>query len=70
MNHNSLCFGRIIDVVTFSLKEMILRMVLNKSLFTSSNLLFDPDNPYSDPPKSIHIGEVNTGTWMKDTQAR
>ena len=58
--------GRNTNVVTFSFKEMVLRMVLNKSLFSPSNLLLNPLDPCSPPIESEYIGEVNTGTWMKN----
>ena len=48
--HNiRLSSGRTTNVVTFSVKEMILRMVMNKSLFCPSNILLDPDNPCPPP---------------------
>ena len=58
--------GRHTNVVTFSFKEMVLRMVLNKSMFTPQNLLLNPDDPCSLPHVSSYVGEVNTGTWMKN----
>jgi len=70
VNIISLGSGRTINVVAFSFKEMILRMVLNKILITPSNLLLDPVNPCSGPPESEYVGEVNTGTWMKEAIAR
>ena len=54
----------------FSVKEMILKMVLNKSLFNPSNLLLDPDNPCVSPPESLYVGEVNSGSWMKEAIAK
>ena len=56
--------GRNTNVVTFSFKEMVLRMVLNKSLFSPPNLLLNPDDPFSSPIESDYVGEVNSGTWM------
>ena len=55
-------------VVTFSFREMVLRMITNKSLFHPDNLLIDPKNPFADPPESEYIGEVNTGTWFKEAR--
>ena len=58
----SLSSGKITKSVTFSMEEMILRMVTNNSLFNAHNVLLYPDNPLSDPLESIYYGEVNTGT--------
>ena len=60
--------GQNSNVVTFSMKEMILRMVMNKSLFNADNILLDPHNSLLDPLDSIYYGEVNTGTWFKETK--
>ena len=38
----TLSSGRTTNVVTFSFKEMILKMITNKSLFHPDNLLLDP----------------------------
>ena len=54
--------GRRTNIVTFSIKDMILRMVSNKSLFNPSNLLLDPDNPLSPPKDTLYFGDVNTGS--------
>ena len=56
------------SVVTFSMKEMILRMVTNTSLFHPGNLLLNPDDPCGDPPTSLYYDEVNSGTWFKDAK--
>ena len=40
--------GRTSNVVIFSMKEMILRMVTNKAIFQPDNLLSDPTNPCGD----------------------
>ena len=53
--------GRNTNVFTFSFKEMIIRMVTNKSLFYPNNILLDPKNLCSDPPDSPFLGDVNTG---------
>ena len=50
--------------VIFSLKEIILRMVTNKSLFHLDNLLLDPTNPCGDIPDDGFYGDVNSGTWF------
>ena len=44
-------------------------MVLNKSLFNPSNLLLDPDNPCALPSESLYVGEVNSGSWIKEAIA-
>ena len=56
--------GRTSNVVIFSMKEMILRMVTNKSIFHPGNLLLDPTNPCADPPDDGYYGDVNTGKWF------
>ena len=43
----NLSSGRQTSIVTFSIKDMILRMVTNKSLFNPNNLLLDPANPFT-----------------------
>lgn len=53
------------NIVTFSVKETILHMVLNKSFYFQPNLHLDPDNPCPDPSNPIYEGEVNTSTYMK-----
>ena len=62
VDYTVLSSGRSTNVVTFSMKEMILRMVMNKSLFSPQNLLLDPDNPCSLPNDSLYVGEVNSDT--------
>ena len=66
VNPVTLSSGRSTNVVTFSFKEMILRIVTNKSLFHAENLLIDPKNPCSPPIETEYYGDVNTGTWWKD----
>ena len=58
--------GRQTNVVTFSFKEIILKIVTNKSLFCPDNLLLDPKDPCKVPTESDHYGEVNTGSWWKE----
>ena len=65
----NLSSGRQTNIVTFSIKDMILRMVSNKSLFNPSNLLLDPDNPLSPPKDTLYYGDVNTGSWHKEAIA-
>ena len=60
--------NRTTKVVTFSFREMILRMITNKALFHPDNLLIDPKDPFADPPESKFFGEVNTGTWFKEAK--
>ena len=45
----------------FSIKEMILHMVVNKSLFAPQDLLLDPNNPLSDPQEYRYYSEINSG---------
>lgn len=58
------------NIATFSVKETILHMVLNKILVSQTSLLLRPDNPYSIPTDSVYILEVNSGTWMEEAIAR
>ena len=46
------------------MKEMILRMVTNKSIFHPGNFLLDPTNLCADPPDDGYYGDVNSGTWF------
>ena len=62
--------GRTSYVVTFSMKEMILRMVTNKSLFQPDNLLLDPTNPCGDVQDDGFYGDVNSGTWFTEAKMR
>ena len=55
--------GRTSNVVIFSMKEMILRMVTNKSIFHPGNLLLDPINPCAEPLDDGYYGDVNSGKW-------
>ena len=58
------------NIVTLSAKEIILHMVMNKSLFSPTNLLLDPENTCELPTDSLYISEVNSGTWMKEAVAK
>ena len=49
--------GQTTNVVTFSFRETILRMVTNKCLFTPENLLLSPHNPFSDPSDSEYYSD-------------
>ncbi|MCP4748036.1 MAG: hypothetical protein GY874_18150, partial [Desulfobacteraceae bacterium] len=62
----ALSSGRVSSVVTFSLRQAIIRMVSNKSLFTPENLLLNADNPFQKQVESEFIGDVNSGTWFKE----
>ena len=70
INTVHLSSGRNTNVVTFSFKEMILRMVSNRSLFNYKNLLLSPENPCADPPDSEYYSDVNTGTWFKEAKLK
>ena len=70
INTVHLSSGRTTNVVTFSFREMILRMVTNRSLFTPENLLLSPENPFSDPADSLYYSDVNSGTWYKEAKLR
>ena len=66
----NLSSNRVTSVVTFSMKEMILKMITNTSLFHPDNLLLDPNNPCGDPLDSPYYDEVNSGTWFKDAKQK
>ena len=59
INTIKLSSGRNTNVVTFSLTEMILRMVTKRSLFTPEYFLLSPDNPCGDPIESEYFSDVN-----------
>ena len=63
VSHIQLSSGRQTSVVTFSMKDIILKLVTNKSLFTKDNILLDINEPRSYPPDSRFYSEVNTGSW-------
>ena len=44
------------------MKEMILRIVTNKSIFHPDNLLLDQTNQCADQQDDGYNGEVNSGT--------
>ena len=62
--------GRSFNIVTFSMKDMILRMVTNKLLFHAGNILLDPDRPCELPKDTTFYGDVNSGSWRKNTIAK
>ena len=62
--------GRTSNVVIFSMKEMILQIVTNKSIFHPGNLLLDPTNPCADPQDDGYYGTVNSGTWLTDAKSK
>ena len=70
IHQTMLSSGRTTNVVTFSITEMILRMVTNKSIFHPDNLLLDPTNPCGDVIDDGYYGDVNTGTWYTDAKRR
>ena len=62
--------GRTSNIVIFSMKEMILRMITNKSLLHPDNLLLDPTNLSGDIPDDGFYGDVNSGTWFAEAKMR
>ena len=62
--------GRTSNVVIFCMKEMILRMITNKSLFHPENLLLDPTNQCGDIPDDGFYGDINSGTWFSEAKLR
>ena len=57
--------GRTTSVVTFSARDLILRVVNNKSLFHKDNILLDVNDPFKVPNVGDTIGEVNSGSWHR-----
>ena len=70
INPINLSSGRTTNIVTFSFREMVLRMVTNRSLFTPKNLFLSSKNPFSDPIESEYYSDVNSGTWFKEVKQR
>ena len=70
MDYIVLSSDQSINIVTFSVKEIILRMIMNKSLFSPTNLLLDPDKPCSLSTDSLYINEINSSTWLKEAVAK
>ena len=60
--------GRSTSVVTFSIKAIILRMVTYKSFSHQTNLLQNPQDPFTDPHESVYYGEADSGSWFKETK--
>ena len=58
------------NIVTFSMKDMVLWMVNNKLLFHPGNLLLDPDNPCALPKDTPFYGDVNSDSWHKNAIAK
>ena len=60
----TLSSGRVTSIVTFSARDLILKVVNNKSLFKKENILLNVNNPFEVPnPNSTMFGEVNSGSW-------
>ena len=70
LKQTRLSSGRTSNVVVFSIKEMILKMITNKSIFQPDNLLLDPSNPCGDILDDGYYGDVNSGSWFTDSKAR
>ena len=67
VSHIHLSSGRQTSIVTFSMKDIILKLVTDKSLFTKDNILLDIKEPRNPPPESqYYYSEVNTGSWHTD----
>jgi hypothetical protein len=62
----TLTSNRQTTVVTFSLKDAILRMVTNKVLFKPEHLLLNVDNPCMPPTDNEYISDVNSGSWFQE----
>lgn len=58
--------GRTTSVVTFSAKDLILKVINDKSLFRAENILLNVNDPCSLPQLSNTISEANTGSWHKE----
>lgn len=61
----ALTSGRSTSVVTFSAKDLIMKVLSNKSLLKKENILLDVENPTALPLESGFLGEVNSGSWHK-----
>ena len=69
VNRMLLSSGRHTNIFTFSLREMILHMVGNRSLFTLDNLLLNPKDPFADLIEFEYYSDVNSGTWFKEAKS-
>ena len=58
--------GRWTSVVTFSLEEMVLRMLTNTSLFRDENLVLDPNDIFAPPKESKYYRDIHDGSWWKE----
>ena len=70
IDYTVLSSGCSTNVITFSAKEMILRMVMNKSLFSPKSLRLNLDNPSSLPTDYLYVSEVDSSIWMKEAIAK
>ena len=70
INKIQLSLGRSTDIITFSIEEVILRMINNKSVFTPNNFPLNSIHLCSDPPKLSHYGKVNLGSWFRQKNKR
>ena len=59
----TLSSGRTTSIVTFSMKEIILKTINNTSLFTKDNILLNINDPTTPPLESDYYSEVNSGSW-------
>ncbi len=59
----TLSSGRTTSVVTFSMRELILKTINNNSLFTKDNILLDVNDPQAPPPERDCYSDVNSGSW-------
>jgi hypothetical protein len=56
--------GRIVEVISFDIEQLLLSILSNKELMSVDNLLFENGNPFSLPKRRISkVGDVNSGSW-------
>ncbi len=66
-NDNDNDSKKTVKVTKFSLRASLASLMCNKELMTDENLLLDPNDPFSLPPKSDVLDDLNTGWWHRET---
>lgn len=67
INQIQLSSQRRTTVVTFLLKDYILKLLTNPSFMNPEYLLLNPNDPCTKDFQSNYYGDLNSGSWHKDT---
>ena len=62
----TLSSGRSTSVVTFSAKDLIMKVVTNRSLLKKEHVVLNVDNPFEVPADNCPLQEANSGSWHKN----